>query len=117
MPKTRILAVLGVGIVQGSNLTLNIAVFLHWVRDVVLCRWKDCDRWHARGEATGQISSREGLSGIKSHLSLHADYFIASIEIPEGEPFRLKCQVSIAGANNGSCDSHSAEHIRASGDG
>ena len=61
MSKSRILAVLREGIVQGSNLTLCVAVFLHRIGHVVILCGKECDSGHARGESTGYVGSRECL--------------------------------------------------------
>jgi len=61
MSQSRILAVLRECIVQGSNLTLCVAVFLLWIGHVVLFRWKDCSSWHARGESTCDVGGRECL--------------------------------------------------------
>jgi len=59
--KARILAVLREGIVQGSNLTLCIAVFLLGIGHVVLFTRKKSRVWHARGESTCYVGGRECL--------------------------------------------------------
>jgi len=61
MSQARILAVLRECIVQGSNLTLCVAVFLLGIGHVVLFTRKECSSWHARGESTCYVGGRECL--------------------------------------------------------
>jgi len=75
----RILQVFRVGIVQGSNLTLCVAVFLQGIRVVVLLGGVQRHCRHIRGKASGYVGSRECSPRVKRHLSLHPNDLVPGV--------------------------------------
>lgn len=84
MALSRILQVLAVCIVQGSNLTLCVAILLHRVGHVVLLRWEDCRGGHAGREPSADIGSTKDVPGVESNLGLHSHYFVTGIQVSKG---------------------------------
>lgn len=76
----RVPKILGVGIVDASELAIHVAVLLHGVGDVAVRGGINGGIVEVRGEARAKIGDPENIPGVQCDLSLHTDHLIASIE-------------------------------------
>jgi len=108
-----VLEVLAIGIVQGSNLTLDVAILLHRIADVVVLIREEGSTGHPRGKPTSKISCRKCSPGIQGHFGLKAYDLVAGVEEAEGSELSLITEIRIPRdiqAGRGG-DSHGAEHL------
>lgn len=76
----RVPKILGVGIVDASELAVHVAVLLHGVGDVAVRGGIECGIVEVRGKARAKIGDPVNIPGVQCDLSLHTDHLIASIE-------------------------------------
>jgi len=76
----RVPKILGVGIVDASELAVHVAVLLHGVGDVAVRGGIECGIVEVRCKARAKIGDPVNIPGVQCDLSLHTDHLIASIE-------------------------------------
>ena len=86
----RIFQVLAVGIVDGRFLSLDIAVSLHRVGEIVIQWWIKSRIGQPRGKASSQVCRLPGRSSRKRYLCFHSSDFVPGVQRLEGLELRVR---------------------------
>jgi len=106
-----VLEIFGEGVVQGSNLTLHIAVHLSRISESLLLSREESRIWERWWEPTHDICFWEGIPWVKSDLSFHTRHFVSGVKLLEVLKLGLWAQVRIPWTSSRSIHSHRTKDV------